>query len=464
MASGLLTGELPIELLPHKHRLSPRFYEVREKLIEFLLEEVMPKRAKYAKERAQLVAQEHDSLKAPQPPVFKELQAEAKKRGLWNLFLPAVSGLSVLEYAPIAEMLGAIPLANSAMNCAAPDTGNMEVFEKFGTPYQKEKFLEPLLSGEIRSCFAMTEPGVSSSDATQISTKIVRRIDGQYVVSGHKFYISGAIRPECKFAIVLGRSRTDGPRHARHTMIVVPMDAPGVQILRAMEVFGHAHDHAEMIFDNVVVPAENVILGEGRGFEIAQGRLGPGRIHHAMRVVGLAEVALESIVFRAKNRFGFGEPLSEKESIRRVVAEARLEITMIRQLCYLAAIVADERGFKEARNYIAMIKVAAPRAALKIVDEAIQIHGAHGLSQDSKLTEMYTGLRTLRVADGPDSVHLASIAALEFARDVGYVGMSASGVNPNLEKYGMFKEQNAATKKTWEERVTKRTAAATSKM
>jgi acyl-CoA dehydrogenase len=330
------------------------------------------------------------------------------------------------------------------MNCSAPDTGNMEVLEKFGTPEQKHRYLEPLLKGEIRSCFAMTEPGVASSDATNISTRITKQADGTYVVRGHKFYISGAIRPECKFAIVLGKSRDDGPRHGRFTVALVPFDAvslngtPGVKILRAMQVFGHEHDHAEMIFDSAVIQAENIILGEGRGFEVSQGRLGPGRIHHCMRTIGVAEVAVQAIVHRAKNRRAFGELLSQKESIRRVVAEARLEITQVRQMCYLAAVVADEKGFKEARKYIAMIKVAAPRAALKIIDEAMQIHGAHGVSQDSRLAEMYMGIRTIRIADGPDAVHLATIGNLEFSAGTNVLGALASGENKNVARFGMF--------------------------
>jgi len=240
------SDETPIELLPYKGRLTPRFFEVRQNLIDFLTEVVIPKRSIYAAQKAALVAKISDPLRASEPSVLKEMQEEAKKRKLWNLFMPSVSGLSVLEYAPIAEILGAVSLANLAMNCSAPDTGNMEVLEKFGSHYQKEKFLEPLLNGDIRSCFAMTEPGVASSDATNISTTITKQSNGNYMVRGHKFYITGAIRPSCKLAIVLGRSKSDGPRHSRHTMCIVPMDAPGVKVLRAMEVFGHAHDHAEM--------------------------------------------------------------------------------------------------------------------------------------------------------------------------------------------------------------------------
>lgn len=330
------------------------------------------------------------------------------------------------------------------MNCAAPDTGNMEVLEKFGSPEQKAKWLRPLLEGKIRSCFAMTEPGVASSDATNISTKIERTPDGQhYIVDGHKWWISGAIRPECKVAIVLGKTRFDGPKHAQQSMILVEMDRPGIQILGPMHVMGHPGDHAEIVFDRVKVPASNLILGEGRGFEIAQGRLGPGRIHHCMRTIGIAEMALSALVHRARNRIAFGALLKDKDTVRRAVAEARLEITSCRQLCYFASVMCDDRGFKEARKYIAMIKVQAPRIALKIIDEAIQVHGAHGVSQYSRLSEMYRGVRTLRLADGPDIVHLNTIAKLEL--DVPAVGTTrlmgaiVSGTNPNIRKHGKFK-------------------------
>lgn len=376
--------------------------------------------------------------------MLNDLRAEAQKRGLWNFFLPEVSGLTVLEYAPIAELLGAFALANVAMNCSAPDTGNMEVLEKYGSPEQKEKWLKPLLAGQIRSCFAMTEPGVASSDATNVCTKIELTSDGQhYIVDGHKWWISGAIRPECKVAIVLGKYKFDGPIHSQQSMILVPMDAPGVKILGAMSVMGHEGDHAEILFDKVKVPVSNIILGEGRGFEIAQGRLGPGRIHHCMRTIGVAEMALSALVYRAQNRVAFGSLLKDKDDIRRVVAEARLEITACRQLCYLAAVMADEKGFKAAKTYIAMIKVQAPRMALKIVDEAIQAHGAHGISQYSRLWEMWRGLRTLRLADGPDIVHLSTIAKAELdvkpAPATQLMGRAVSGENPNVRKYGKFK-------------------------
>jgi len=362
-------------------------------------------------------------------------------------FLPEVGRISVLEYAPIAELLGMFSLANLAMNCSAPDTGNMEVLEKYGSKEQKEKWLKPLLNGQIRSAFAMTEPGVASSDATNISSTIERKED-HYLVNGHKFYISGAIRPECKVFLFLGKSSNGGSRHSRHSLVLIPRDSPGVKILRPMAVFGHEHDHAEIIFDNVKVPLENMVLGEGRGFEIAQGRLGPGRIHHCMRTIGVAEMALSSMIYRSQNRVAFGSVLSEKDAVRQAIAHARIEITKSRQLCYLAAVMADEKGFKEARKYIAMIKVDAPKMALQVVDEAIQLHGAHGIGQDSKLTDMYTGLRTLRVADGPDIVHLNTIAQMEFAAGGGPIGSVVSGENSNIEKYGKFKNVDNRKKKS----------------
>ena len=317
-----------------------------------------------------------------------------------------------------------------------------EVLAKFGTPEQKEEFLEPLLNGEIRSCFAMTEPGVASSDATNISTRIERHtLNGRegYLINGHKWYISGAIRPSCKVAVLMGKTSDEGPRHGRHSMILVSMDAPGIDILRPLAVFGHEHDHAEILFRNVWVPKGNMLLGEGRGFEIAQGRLGPGRIHHCMRSIGQAETALQAIVHRVKTRVAFGTKLADKDTIQERIAEARLELTMARQLCYLAAVIADEKGFKAARGYIGMIKVAAPRVALKILDEAIQIHGAHGLSQDSKLSDEYIHVRHVRLADGPDIVHLRTIAKQELASVPSDVAIEISGVNDNIERYGFFK-------------------------
>merc|ERR1719401_1497667 len=371
------------------------------------------------------------------PPVLKDLQREARARGLMNLFLPEVSKMSVLEYSPIAELLGAFGIANLAMNCSAPDTGNMEVIEKFGSEEQKEQWLKPLLEGEIRSAFCMTEPGVASSDATNISCRI--DADGDdYVINGHKWWASGAIRPECKLLVVLGKTTFTGPLHKQQSMILVPRDSPGVTILRGLQVFGHTGDHAEIIFHNVRVPKSAIVLGEGRGFEIAQGRLGPGRIHHCMRSLGVAEQALAAMVDRAHRRKAFGQLLAEKDNVKQMIAEARIEITMCQQLCYLAACVADEKGFKAAKSHIAMIKVAGIRAVIKIIDDAIQLHGAHGVSQDSKLEGMYRSYRYLRVGDGPDIVHLMTIAKEEIARGGGKQGRRISGTNPNVEYYGKF--------------------------
>merc|ERR1719326_295255 len=375
---------------------------------------------------------------AAAPPLAMDLRQKAKARGLYNFFLPEVGKLSVLEYAPICEIFGAFPICGVAMNCLAPDTGNMEVLEKFGNEEQKKQWLEPLLEGRIRSAYAMTEPGVASSDATNISATIVRDGD-EYVINGHKWYISGACRPECKVFIFLGRSGGGDTLHNNHSMILVPRDAPGVTILRPLGLFGHIHDHAEIIFDNVRVPASNMLLGEGRGFEIAQGRLGPGRIHHCMRTIGTAEQAIDAIVHRAHNRVAFGKKLSNHDTIRKVIAESRIDITKSRLLNYLAAVQADDHGFKAAKGYIAMTKVDAPRTCLKIIDEAIQVHGAHGVSQDSKLTDLYTHVRHVRLADGPDIVHLNTIAKEELKKKTSVLGAMASGTNKNIEKYGKFK-------------------------
>lgn len=415
--------DLPDELIPFVGRLSPRFYEIRRKVEDFC---------------AQMT-------KVKNRDDFKKMQQVAKDEGLWNFFLPEVSGLSVLEYAPIAEMLGKYQLANVAMNCSAPDTGNMEVLEKYGTPEQKKQWLEPLLNQEIRSAFAMTEPAVASSDATNISSTIERvpKLDGpgeEYLVNGHKWYISGAVRDSCKVFIFLGKTATKGPLHGQQSMLIIPKDTPGIRIVRSMDVFGHSGDHAEIFFHDVRVPLENIILGEGRGFEIAQGRLGPGRIHHCMRTIGQAEDAMESILYRAKNRTAFGGELIKKDTILQTLAEAKLELTRSRMLCYLAAAVADEKGFKEAKQYIAMIKVDAPRMALKIVDDAIQVHGAHGVSQDSHLSSLYTGLRTMRVADGPDIVHMNTIAKELLGKTPSRFATKLSGTNKNIELYHKEKE------------------------
>lgn len=445
---------VPAELEPFRSRLSKNFFEVRKKLIDFIKEDIIPAQPTFSKQMREEIRKvqtsrepmpgedpkyaRHEVWAGGTPPILNELRQKAKARGLYNFFLPEVGKLSVLEYAPIAEILGVFGLCNLAMNCSAPDTGNMEVLEKYGTPEQQKKWLEPLLEGRIRSAYAMTEPGVASSDATNISTTIKRDGD-EYVINGQKWYISGACRPECKVFILLGRNTGLGDSlHNQHSMILVPRDAPGVTIVRPLAVFGHVHDHAEIVFDNVRVPVSNILLGEGRGFEIAQGRLGPGRIHHCMRTIGTAEQAIDSIIHRSHNRVAFGKKLANHDTIRQIIAEARLEITKSRLLCYLAAVQADDHGFKDAKAYIAMTKVDAPRMCLKIIDEAIQVHGAHGVSQDSRLSDMYAHLRTLRLADGPDIVHLNTIAKEELKKKSSVMGAMVSGTNKNIEKYGKF--------------------------
>jgi acyl-CoA dehydrogenase len=451
---------IPVELEPFKGRLSPNFFEVRKRIIEFIKEDIIPAQDTYRKQHQEEVRKVQTSREplpgedpayarsevwAASPPIVMELRQRAKARGLYNFFLPEVGKLSVLEYAPICEIFGVFRLCNVAMNCTAPDTGNMEVLEKYGTPEQKKQWLEPLLDGTIRSAYAMTEPGVASSDATNISATIQRDGD-EYVINGHKWYISGACRPECKVFVMLGRSGTGESMHGNHSMILVPRDAKGVTIVRPLGVFGHVHDHAEILFEDVRVPVTNMLLGEGRGFEIAQGRLGPGRIHHCMRTVGLAEQGLDAIIHRVHGRTAFGKLLANQPTIRQSVAEARMEITKSRLLCYLAAVQADEHGFKAAKAYIAMTKVDAPRTALKIIDEAIQIHGAHGVSQDSHLTDIYTNARHVRLADGPDIVHLNTIAKEELKKKTSVMGAMVSGTNHNIEKYGKFKHVVASTK------------------
>jgi acyl-CoA dehydrogenase len=388
---------------------STKTLELQNKLIQFMDENIYPNEKN--------LEEETNSGDRWQPSeLIEKLKVKAKAEGLWNLFLPEISGLSNLEYAPLAETMGRVVWSSEVFNCSAPDTGNMEVLEKYGTAEQKEEWLKPLLNGEIRSCFAMTEPDVASSDATNIRSSIVKD-GGDYVLNGRKWWSTGAGDARCKLTIFMGKTDESAAKHLQQSMILVPMDANGVKVERILNVFGYddaPNGHAEISFTDVRVPASNLLLGEGRGFEIAQGRLGPGRVHHCMRMIGIAERALELMKKRAQERETFGRKLSEQGVIRQWIAESRMEIEQARLLVLKTAWMMDEVGNKEARREIAMIKAVVPQMALKIIDRAIQTHGGGGVCQDYPLANFWIYARTLRLADGPDEVHLESVAKMEF--------------------------------------------------
>ena len=392
---------------------TPKTKDLQSRLRAFMEEHIYPNETLF-----------HDQIKAERwapTAIVEELKTKARAAGLWNLFLPENehgAGLSNLEYAPLCEIMGRSIMAPEVFNCSAPDTGNMEVLARYGTPEQQARWLAPLLAGDIRSCFAMTEPAVASSDATNIESSIAREGD-EYVINGRKWWSSGAGDPRCKIAIFMGKTDFNAPLYKQQSMILVPMDAPGVKIERMLTVFGydHApHGHAEVSFANVRVPVSNILLGEGRGFEIAQGRLGPGRIHHCMRCIGVAERALETMCKRVQSRVAFGKTLAEQGTIRADIATSRMEIEQARLLVLKAAHMMDSVGNKVARAEIAMIKVIVPNVTLRVLDRAIQAHGAAGVSQDTFLASAWAHVRTLRLADGPDEVHTEAIAKLELRK------------------------------------------------
>ena len=398
--------------------LSEEMVEIREKIRDFVENKVEPVEAEYYKE---VGVGDRWSHTPRQDEILNSLKADAREMGMWNFFLPKSqggAGITNLEYAHLAEIMGRSRLASEAMNCSAPDTGNMEVLERYGSEEQKKQWLEPLLAGEIRSAFAMTEPGVASSDATNIATSAVLEGD-EWVISGEKFYISGAGDARCKIMITMVVTDPDAPKHNRQSQILVPMDAEGVEVVRPMHVFGKddaPHGHMHIKFHNVRVPESNIILGRGRGFEISQGRLGPGRIHHCMRSIGAAEKALDLMCKRATSREAFGKSLAELGGNYDVIADSRIEIEMCRLLVLKAAWLMDTIGNKAARDAISQIKVAVPNMALRVIDRAIQMHGAAGVSQDFPLASLWTSQRTLRLADGPDEVHRRVIARKELAK------------------------------------------------
>ncbi|HEY5151908.1 MAG TPA: acyl-CoA dehydrogenase family protein [Mycobacterium sp.] len=402
--------------------MSAKAADHHKRLTEFMVEQVFPAEKSYDEYRAAVGPNDFTV-----PPVVEELKKVAKSRGLWNLFLPPESGLTNLEYAPLAELTGwSTEIAPEALNCAAPDTGNMETLHLFATEEQRKQWLEPLLAGEIRSAFSMTEPAVASSDARNIQTAITRDGD-DYIINGRKWWTSGANDPRCKILIVMGRTNPDAASHQQQSMILVPIDTPGVTLVRSTSVFGwqDQHGHAEVIYDNVRVPASNLLAEEGMGFAIAQARLGPGRIHHCMRAIGVAERALALMVERARTRIAFGKPLAEQGMVQHAVALSRNEIDQARLLCEKAAWTIDEHGNKEARNLVAQIKAVAPQMSCNVIDRAIQVHGGAGVSDDFPLARMYGWQRAMRIFDGPDEVHIRSIARAEIGREPSAVAAAA---------------------------------------
>ena len=394
--------------------LTDRCQDFQERLTAFMDEHIYPAEAVY-EEQLREAGDPHS-----QPAVMEELKEEARRRGLWNLFHPDPRfgvGLANSEYAPLAEILGRSFIASEACNCSAPDTGNMEVLSLFGTEEQQDRWLRPLLDGEIRSAFAMTEPDVASSDATNIALSIQRDGD-DYVLDGRKWWISGALHPHCRILIVMGKTNPQAPPHQQQSMVLVPLDTLGVTVVRGLPVFGYQDQegHAELLFEDVRVPAENLIAREGEGFLISQARLGPGRIHHCMRAIGAAERALQLMCRRASERVTFGQPVATRANVQDWIAESRIDIEMVRLLTMKTAWLMDTVGNKHARTEIAAIKVAAPNMALKVIDRAIQIHGGAGVSDDFPLASLYAHLRTLRLADGPDEVHKMTIARHELRR------------------------------------------------
>jgi acyl-CoA dehydrogenase len=393
---------------------SPRTKDLMARLQAFFSEHIYPNEAVYA-------AQTGTSDRWKPVQIIEDLKPKARAAGLWNLFLPESergAGLTNLEYAPLCEIMGRASWSAEVFNCSAPDTGNMEVLERYGSQEQKDRWLKPLLEGEIRSCFAMTEPAVASSDATNIESSIQRE-GNEYVINGRKWWTSGAGDPRCEIAIFMGKTDFQAPKHKQQSMILVPMEAAGVKIDRMLPVFGYddaPHGHGEVTFKNVRVPATNLLLGEGRGFEIAQGRLGPGRIHHCMRLIGQAERALELMCRRTRTRVAFGKTISEQGTIRADIAKSRMEIEQSRLLTLKAAWMMDTVGNKAAKAEIAMIKVVAPNMALRVIDRAIQAHGGAGVTSDFPLAKMWSNTRTLRLADGPDEVHTEAIARYELKK------------------------------------------------